>query len=181
MGARKRSLKLTWRQVWPIWFVAAIPLALVAFGMWTLLPSARATVTALLPREDMTLRAGELQPGVPKLFAYPLESGNTIEFFVERDANDHITIAFASCRKCYRHGYYSHGGQIRCGRCSEPMVRLNAGQATPSDGDCTQVPIPFDRSGDRLKVRASAVRDTFARWYEPAVSQDDIYVGGKGK
>lgn len=169
MRAHKRAVKLTWREVWPIWLTFGILSALGVFGVLVLTPSTQTPATALLQGEDVTVGAAELQPHRPKLFAYPLESGRATEFFVARDAGD-FTVAFASCRRCYRAGHYRQGGEILCRQCNEPMPRAIPGQVPAADKDCTQIPIPFDRSADRLTIRASAVRDTFARWYGDGIS-----------
>jgi uncharacterized membrane protein len=102
----------------------------------------------------------------------PLVSGGKVKFFIERGADDNITMAFASCRKCYRSGHYRQGSQIFCGRCNAPMERLGRGQTPASTVDCTQIPIAFERSGDSVLIRATAVHDAFAQWYVPTLSQD---------
>ncbi len=168
---RKRALAITWREAWPIWLTFSIFFSFGVVGVWVLRPATQIPSTELLQGEDVALNIGELQPNLPRLFAYPLQPGQTTEYFVERDAGERITIAFASCRKCYRDGHYRQGGQILCGRCNEPMMRAVAGQTPASEKDCTQIPIPFERSGERLTIRASSVRDTSMRWYEPVVSE----------
>jgi hypothetical protein len=53
------------------------------------------------------------------------------------------------------------------------MERATAGQTPATAKDCTQIPIPFERSGEHLTIRASTVGDTFARWYGPVIAQDE--------
>ena len=163
---------MTWREAWPIWLTFGILASVGAFVVWVLMPATPVPVQALLRGEDVTLTIQELQPNLPRLFAYPLEPGRTTEFFVERRADTTIIAAFASCRRCYRSGHYRHGGQILCGRCNEPMIRVTAGQTPATDSDCTQMPILFQRLGDRLTIRAGTVRDTFTRWYAPLIAQN---------
>jgi uncharacterized membrane protein len=169
---RKRALNVTWREAWPIWATFGLLFGFGALGVWVLLPASQIPTKALLHGEDVTVHLGELQPNLPRLFAYQLEPGHTTEFFVEQGAGDKVTVAFASCRRCYRSGHYRQGGRILCGRCSQPMKRAAAGQTPPTAEDCTQIPIPFERSGEQLTIQASTVGDTFARWYGPVISQD---------
>ena len=180
MSARKRTLNVTWREAWPIWLVLALVLGFGALGVWVLLP-AQIPTKVLRQGEDTLIKVGELQPNLPLLFAYPLEPGRATEFFVERDAGDKITVAFASCRRCYRSGHYRQSGHIFCGRCNEPMERATAGQTLSPEKDCTQIPIPFERSGDQLKIRAQSVSDTFAQWYTPVIGQADTPINGTQK
>jgi uncharacterized membrane protein len=172
MSSRKRRLNLTWREAWPIWLTFGLLFGFGALGVWVYLPSTQTPAQALGPNEDVTVAIGDFQPNVPRLFIYPLESGQPVEYFVERDASNNMTVAFASCRRCYRTGHFRLGGQIFCGRCNEPMIRAAAGQTPVAEKDCTQIPIPFERSGDRVTVRATSVRVMFARWYGSVVSEN---------
>lgn len=180
MNARKRAQNITWREAWPIWLIFGILFGIGALTVGVFLP-AQIPTRALLQGEDVTQKLGELQPNLPRLFAYPVESGRATEFFIERGAGDKITVAFASCRRCFRAGHYRQGGHIVCGRCNEPMERLAAGQTPALEKDCTQIPIPFERSADRLTIRASAVRDTFESWYGAVISQDGNSANGSQK
>ncbi len=170
---RKRGLKITWRQAWPIWLTFGILFGFATLWLWLLLPTAQIPTKALLQAEDVALNVRELKPNLPALFTYSLGSNQPADFFVERDARNRVTVAFASCRKCYRSGHRQHGNQILCGRCNEQMMRALDGQTPPSEPDCTQMPIPSERSGDQLTIRASSVRDTFTRWYSPVISEND--------
>ena len=116
--------------------------------------------------EDVKLAGGDLQTGEPRVFAVPLSSADRAEFFIERGAGNDINVAFASCRKCYRSGHYRQGNEIYCGRCNEPMRRLSHGQTPASAIDCTQIPIPFERIGDNVVIRANAVRDAFWQCFQ---------------
>ena len=172
MGGRKGALKITWRQTWPIWLTFGLLFGIGVFGVLVLVPGTQSQTKVLVQGEDLKLATGDLQKGEPRLFAVPLVSGDKTEFFVERGTDDNITVAFASCRKCYRSGHYRQGSQIFCGRCNEPMMRLAGGQTPDAGIDCTQIPIPFERSGEGVVIRASAVRDAFAQWYAPILSKD---------
>jgi hypothetical protein len=172
MSGRKRALKITWRQMWPIWLTFGLLFGFGVFGVLVLVPGTQSATNVLAQGEDVKLATGDLPKGEPRLFAMPLVFGDKTEFFIERGADDNITVAFASCRKCYRSGHYRQGGQIFCSRCNEPMVRLVRGQTPASAIDCTQIPIPFERSGESVVIRASAVRDAFEQWYAPMLSKD---------
>ncbi len=170
MTARKQKLNMTWREMWPIWLTFSLLFGFGGLGVWVVLPAAEAPAQALARHEDVTVTVGELKPGVLRLFVYPLESGQPVEYFVERDGGKHITVAFASCRRCYREGHFRQGGQILCRHCNEPMMCATTGQTIPAEKDCSQIPIQFEQSGDRLTIRANSVDATFARWYGPAIS-----------
>lgn len=172
MSARKRALRITWREAWPIWLTFGLLFGFGAIGVWVLLPAAQIPMKALAAGEDLTVSTGDLQPDMPRIFAYPVQGGRATDFFVEREANGIVTVAFASCRRCYRSGHFRQGGHILCDRCSEPMMRALTGQALPADADCTQIPIPFESSGDHITIRVSTVRETFMRWYGPMISHD---------
>ena len=173
MSGRKRALKVTWRQAWPIWLTFVLLAGLGIFGFWLLMPAAQEPAQVLQRGQDVSLSVQEIHANVPRLFSFPIESSGTTEFFVQREAEDSFIVAFASCRKCYRSGHYRQGDQILCGRCNGPMTRVLAGRTISTESDCGQIPIPFERSGDRLTVRAGAVRDTFTRWYSPLLAQRD--------
>ncbi len=164
MSRRKRTLKLGWRELWPIWLVFGILIAIGIFGVRMMFPVPK-TTRVLAASEDLKLNVSELDPATANLFSYPLTPQDRVEFFVKRGAGSDVMVAFASCRRCYRSGHYQQGGQIFCGHCNEPMERLTAGQIPAAEKDCKQVPIPFERSGDQLTVRAHAVREVFTRWF----------------
>jgi uncharacterized membrane protein len=165
MSSRKRARNITWREAWPIWLTFAVLLVVGIVGIWLFFPASEISAKTLRDGQDAVITVNELRPNVPVLFAYPLKSGIKTEFFVEHGGNDTITVAFASCRKCFRFGHYRQGAQIFCGQCNGPMVRATEGQVLGSEKDCTQIPIPFERSGNRLTIRARAIGDTFSKWY----------------
>lgn len=171
MSRRNGTLKLGWRELWPVWLVFGILIAIGALGIKMTSPTPAAP-RVLLAGEDLRVNLSDLNPAEVHLFAYPLTPRNRVEFFVERSSASGITVAFASCRRCYRSGHYQQAGQILCGHCNEPMERLSAGQSPGTEKDCKQIPIPFEQSGDRVIVRANTVRDTFARWYAQAIPSD---------
>jgi len=172
MSGRKRALKITWRQTWPIWLTFGLLFGFGVFGVLVLVPGTQSPTKVLTIGEDDELAIGDLHKGESRLFAMPLTAGDKTEFFIERGTDDNITVAFASCRKCYRSGHYRQGSEIFCGRCNEPMERLGRGQTPASGVDCTQIPVPFERSGDSVLIRVSAVHDAFAQWYVPILSKD---------
>ncbi|HWB84427.1 MAG TPA: Fe-S-containing protein [Bryobacteraceae bacterium] len=171
MRARKQKLHITWREAWPVWLTFILLFGFGAFGVWIYMPAAEPAPKALLNGEDAVLRVADLKLSAPQVFAYPLEPDRAVEFFVERKGKDGIVAAFARCRRCYRSGQYRQSGQIFCGHCNEPMVRLGQGQAPASEIDCTQIPIQLEKSSETVAVRASAVREAFAQWYAPILSK----------
>jgi uncharacterized membrane protein len=169
----KPALKITWREAWPIWLTFGILTGFGTLGVWALIPAAPVPAKTLLPDEDVVVNMEQLQAKQRRIFAYPQESGRSIEFFVEREADGTVIVSFASCRRCYRSGHYRRGDQILCGRCNEPMMRVTARLTPESASDCTQIPIPFEQTGDRLAISANAVHDTFTSWYAPVLLQDE--------
>lgn len=169
MSKRKRAFKLGWRELWPIWLVFGILIAVGILGIRMVFP-ATATTRVLSAGEDLTLNLSELDSAKVHLFAYPLTPQSRVEFFVERGTGTSVAVAVASCRRCYRSGHYQQSGQLLCGHCNEPMERLSVEQSPGPEKDCKQIPIPFERSGDQVIVRANAVRDVLTRWYPEASS-----------
>lgn len=172
MRARKRSLNITCREAWPIWLAFGVVFGIGAIGVWVVRPATQVSPKALHKGEDVSVGPAELPTDVPKFFSYPGKGDEKVEFFVEREAGDNITAAFASCRRCFGARYYRQGRQVFCGHCNQPMERIANGQTPALPKDCTQIPIPFERSGDHLIIRASVVADAFARWYRPVIVQD---------
>jgi hypothetical protein len=162
---------MTWRQTWPIWLTFAVLFGLGVFGVLIVIPHTQIATKVLAEGEDVTLAPGDLQKGEPRVFEVTLGTTAKTEFFIERGANSNITVAFASCRKCYRSGHYRQGNELYCGRCNEPMPRLSRAQTPPPEIDCTQIPIPVERISDNVVVRAHTVRDAFAQWYVPIISK----------
>lgn len=168
MGAGKRSLKLTWREWWPVWLVFVTLAGLGALGVWLYRPASRA-MPAFVDHQDVTASIAALDPGRLNAYVYPFDAGHRADFIVTRDGGRNIAVAFAACRRCYRAGYYRQAGRILCGHCNEPMEQMAAGQ-TPGPGkDCKQIRIPFEESDGRIIVHEEAVRDTFLRWYAAVV------------
>jgi hypothetical protein len=172
MKRRKRSVKITWLQTWPIWLTFAVLFGLGVFGVLLLVSGTRIPTKVLAEGEDVDLVARDLQRGEPRVLAVGLGSTAKTEFFIERGAGNDLTVAFASCRKCYRSGHYRQGNALYCGRCNEPMLRLSRTQTPPQEIDCTHIPIPVERIGDNVIVRANAVRNAFVQWYAPTISKD---------
>lgn len=180
MRRRKRKLKLTWREAWPIWLTFAILTALGMLGIRLLIPTAQIATKALAHGQDATIAIGELRPNLPVLFAYRMALAQEADFFIERDGYGRITAAFASCRCCYQTGHYVQGGHILCGRCRESMVRLASGQPPSAEKDCVHISIPVERFGDQVIVRVKAVDQAFARWFTPPATSTRAVISGSG-
>jgi uncharacterized membrane protein len=171
MARRRRKSKSAWREIWPILIPFAVLAAIGALALWLLVPAAP-RITALAKGEDVVLPLKSLESNFPLQFVAPSPSGQSIDFFVEREAGDYVTVAFASCRSCYSAGHYIRGKQILCRRCNQPMERVAHGHLPRPEPDCTHVPIPFERSAGNIIVRAQAVADAFARWYGPVLANN---------
>ena len=156
----------------PIWLSFGFVFGIGAIGVWVATPASWISTKTLPSGQDLVIELAGLPVDVPKFFAYGSGPNDKIEFFVEREAGDKITIVFSSCRKCFRSGYYRQDSQILCGRCKQPMERLANGQTPTLATDCTQIPIPIERFGNRAVIRARAVGDAFDRWYRPALAEE---------
>jgi uncharacterized membrane protein len=171
MRRSKRTLKLGWRDLWPVWAVFGGLIAFGIVGLRIMFPTPTPP-TSLKGGEDLTVNLSDLDPGKVRLFTYPVRPQTQVDFFVERGSSSDITVAFASCRRCYRSSHYERDGQILCGHCNEPMERLGAGQTPATEKDCKPIPIAFEKSGNQLVVRGDALRGAFARWYAPVLAQN---------
>lgn len=164
--ARRRNVKLTWRELWPIWMTFGGLFAFAALGLWFFVPTAP-HVQQLKASEDIAIPLSALQLKTPVLFAAPLPSGATTELFVERDSADSIIVAFSSCRRCAGAGHYTQAGQVFCRRCNQPMPRLAPGELPSIEKDCKHIPIPFEKAEGTLRVRAQAVTESYTHRFEP--------------
>ena len=79
MNGRKRTLKLGWRELWPVWVVFGILIAIGIVGMQVIFPPP-ARPKALLAGEDLTLNLADLEPAKIHLFSYPATLQNQAEF-----------------------------------------------------------------------------------------------------
>ena len=79
MSGRKRTLKLGWRELWPVWVVFGILIAIGIVGMQVMFPPP-ARPKALLAGEDLTLNLADLEPAKIHLFSYPATLQNQAEF-----------------------------------------------------------------------------------------------------
>lgn len=170
MARRLRTARLTWREAWPIWATFIVLFAVAALGLRFFVPAAPRP-QVLAQAEDASVPVASLPLNTPVLFAATLPSGDTVEFFIERDSADSIIVAFSSCRRCYRAGHYSQAGQIFCRRCNQQMPKVAPAESPGLEKDCTHIPIPFERSGGNVLVHAQAIAETFAHWYAPVLAQ----------
>ncbi len=170
MARRRRTVKFTRREMWPIWTTFIGLSGFAALGLWLFAPSAP-PLKRLAAAEDVAIPLATLQLKTPILFSAPLPSGSTAEFFVERDSAESVTVAFSSCRRCYGAGHYGRPRQIFCRRCNQPMPRLAAGEPPSTEKDCVHIPIPFEVTEGAVRVQARVITDSHAQWYAGAVSQ----------
>ncbi len=181
MNVEKGAVKTALQEAWPMWLTYGLLFGFAGLWSYFLAPAAQTGPQVLLGGEDVRLKIDELQPNLPRSFAYRLSSGEDVEFLVERGSDDTISVGFAACRRCRRAGHYRQGDQVLCGRCYQPMVRLPMGRTPPSKPDCTRIPIPLESSGAGLTIRASAVHDAYTRWFGAVISQDHIPAAGAQK
>jgi hypothetical protein len=137
MSARNQTLKLGWRELWPVWLTFGSLFAIGPLGLRILLPSALKPATLITDR-DLILDLKFLDLSKSSRFSYPLDSASRTEFLIERSADRNITVAFASCRRRYRSGHYRRRTHVLCGGCNQPVERGRPGQAPSLQQECTQ-------------------------------------------
>jgi hypothetical protein len=82
MKGRKGATELTSRETLQVWLCLATVFGFGFAAIWLYYPSSRVPATkGLLNGEDATVTISELEPNIPKLFAYLLKSGVMTEFF----------------------------------------------------------------------------------------------------
>jgi uncharacterized membrane protein len=167
--ARKKQLKMTWRELWPIWLAMGLLVALGIVGSWLYMPAKRKP-TIQVTTEDVRLSVSALDADRPQLFSYPLPDSTKVEFFARKIGGNRLQVAFASCRKCYRSGHFQLDNQMMCGRCNSPMEVLGQGQTPASESDCKLISIPYEQANGQAVVRGDAVRDLFNQWYRPVLA-----------
>ncbi len=172
--ARKKHLKLTWREVWPVWLTMGILAALGAGGLWLYTP-ARSRPTIQVATEDVSLSIATLDADRAQLFSYPLSNATKVQFFMRKLSGTRLQVAFASCRRCYRSGSFPLDSQMICGRCNEAMEVAGQSETPAPDSDCRPIAIPYEEANGRVVVRGQVVRDLFDRWYRPALAGLERY------
>ena len=180
MARGHRTTKLTWGEVWPVWATMGAVFVIGAFGVWFYVPAV-AAVRRLPPGEDGVIPVAKLPSETAVLFSAPLPSGVTVDFFVQRDPSNSISVAFSSCRRCYREGHYSQAGQIFCKHCKQPMPRLAVRESITLENDCKHIPLPFEVSAGTVRVQAKAIADAYSQWFVPVLTRDTATVAGGGK
>ena len=178
MSRRRKSVKLTWRESWPIWATFAGLFAFGGIGVWFFVPSVP-RVHQVGPSEDVALSLSTLHLKTPVLFSALLSSGATVEFYVERESAEAITVAFSSCRRCYGSGHYIQAGQVFCRRCNQPMPKLGRAESPAMEKDCKHIPIPFEVTQGTVRVRSEAIRDSYTHWFVPILAQSPANGGSR--
>lgn len=167
--ARKKKLKLTWREMWPLWLALGLLVALGAVGIWFSMPAKRKPPVQVTT-EDVSVNLAALEAVRPQLFSYPLQESTNVQFFVRKVGSNRVQVAFASCRKCYRSGSFTLDNQVVCGRCNEAMEVLGAGETPAPASDCKLISIPYEQASGQIVIRGHAVRELFDRWYRPVLA-----------
>lgn len=169
--ARKKKVKMTWREAWPVWMTLAGLSALGVFGAWLYyVPPAKKTPPLQVTTEDVVFSLASLDATRPRLFSYPFEGSTNVELFARKAEGSRVQVAFASCRKCYRAGHLEQGNQVMCGRCNVSMDLLREGQSPGGESDCGLISIPYEQENGQILIRGRAIRDTFDHWYRPALA-----------
>ncbi|MCZ2078552.1 MAG: DUF2318 domain-containing protein [Bryobacterales bacterium] len=170
--ARKKRLKPTWRQLWPVWLAMGLLAVPGAVGLWLHMP-AKPKPTIRVTTDDMSLSVAAVDAPQPQLFSYPLPDSTNVEFFARKIGPGRLQVAFASCRRCYRSGNFPLDNEVRCRRCNTPMEILAQGQTPGSESDCKLISIPYEQANGQIVVRGRVVRDLFDQWYRPALTGSD--------
>jgi len=116
---------------------------------------------------DLRLPLADLRPGKLHFFTYAVNSSTGAEVVVERDKDDILRVAFASCRSCYGFRHYDRFGQLICSRCGHAMNLPDPGAEPTDDTGCIPVALPYSTDGDELVVRGQVIKEQFHRWYRP--------------
>lgn len=168
--ARKKQLKLTWRDMWPVWLAMGLLVVFGGIGLWLYMPAKRKPPIQVTT-EDVRVNLAALDAVRPQLFSYPLPDATNVQFFVRKVGANRLHVAFASCRKCYRSGSFTLDNQVMCGRCNGSMDILGAGESAAPERDCKLIPIPYEQADGQVIIRGRAVRELFDRWYRPVLSE----------
>lgn len=62
--ARKKQLKLTWRELWPVWLAMGFLVALGVLGLWLYMPAKRKPPVQVTT-EDVRVNVATLDPARP--------------------------------------------------------------------------------------------------------------------
>ncbi|MCL5745766.1 MAG: Fe-S-containing protein [Acidobacteria bacterium] len=168
--ARKKKLKLTWRELWPVWLAMGLLVALGVIGVWLYMPAKRKPPIQVTT-EDVSVSVAAVEAVRPQSFSYPLPDSTNVQFFVRKVGGNRLQVAFAPCRKCYRSGSFTLDNQVVCGRCNEAMDTLGAGETPAPESDCKLISIPYEQANGQVIIRGHAVRELFDRWYRPVLAE----------
>jgi uncharacterized membrane protein len=106
------------------------------------------------------LEVGDLEAGDVRFYRF-LNSGNQeIKFFIARDRNSDLQIAFDANEICYKlkRGYTPSGDWVVCNKCDKAfrIEEINAG-----GGGCKPVPVKFTQVADQVVLEEG---DILAGW-----------------
>ena len=108
----------------------------------------------------VVIDVGDLAPRSARFYRF-LNSGNQeVKFFVGRDAEEHVQVAFDANEICYKtkRGYTHQGDWMICNKCDKSF-RLT--EVNDGGGGCKPVPVVHRLDGDRLILTES---DILAGW-----------------
>ena len=112
------------------------------------------------PQGRVILDVSDLPTNEVRFYRF-LNAGNQeVKFFVGRDTEDHIQVAFDANMICYKtgRGYSSQDGWVACNKCDKSfrLTGVNEG-----GGGCKPVPFDFELQGEQLVL---AENDILTGW-----------------
>ena len=97
-----------------------------------------------------------LEPRQVRFYRFLNTSNQEVKFFVGRDAEGHLQVAFDANEVCAKgkRGYRSEGDWVVCNKCDKAfrLAEVNAG-----GGGCKPVPIAFREADDQLVLAESEI------------------------
>lgn len=167
---RNKQIKLTWRELWPVWLAMALLVGSGVIGSWFYLPAKRKPPIQVTS-EDVSVTVAAVERVRPQLFSYRLTDSTNVRFFVRKVGSNRVQVAFASCRKCYRSGNFTQDNQVVCGRCNGSMDILPLGEPPVPEPDCKLISIPYEQANGQVVIRGHAVRELFDHRYRPVLAE----------
>lgn len=122
------------------------------------LDDARGEQTQVQPAKDGTVRIdiASLEASEVRFFHFINYANQEAEFFVARDPENQLQVAFDANEICYkkRRGYRDEGEWVVCNACDKSfrLAEVNDG-----GGGCKPVPLEFQVQGDQLVLQEDEI------------------------
>ncbi len=104
----------------------------------------------------VNLDLADLSAGQVRFFRFINAGNQEVDFFVGRDKNGHVQVAFDANEICYKlkRGYRHQGEWVVCNKCDKSfrLTEINAG-----GGGCKPVPLTHRLEGDQLVLRENDI------------------------